>query len=99
MRKPTTRIGDAVIAQNAILESNMSEEIQIKTQAAINQETHGALFGINGEPGLVQKMDEIYNILIAFKLFGKAVMWCALFLGGVGTAIAGLFQTIKYFKK
>lgn len=77
----------------------MSEEIEKKTQSAINQEIHTALFGTNGEPGLVQKMDNVDEILSAFRLFGKAVMWIALFLGSVGTAVAALWSTLKFFKK
>jgi hypothetical protein len=68
-----------------------------KTQEAINKETHSALFGINGEPGIVQQVREMAEILSAFRLFGKAVMWIALFLGSVGTAVGGVIEGIKYY--
>jgi hypothetical protein len=76
----------------------MSEYVEEKTQDAINKEIHQALFGANGEKGLIQKMDNVDEILSAFRLFGKAVMWVALFLGSVGTAVAGLWETINFFK-
>lgn len=76
----------------------MNEE---KSQKEINQELHEALYGNpeTGSLGVVQKTDEIYQILSAFKLFGKAVMWLALFMGSVGTAIAGYFQIAKHLLK
>lgn len=73
-----------------------------KTQEQINSDLHKALYGNSetGDLGLVKKTDEIYSILSAFKLFGKAIMWIALVLGSVGTAVAGYFQIIKHlFKK
>lgn len=75
----------------------MSQEVKEKTQTAINQEIHAALFGINGEKGLVQKMDNVDEILSAFRLFGKAIMWIALLLGSIGTAFAGVIEAIKFF--
>lgn len=70
-----------------------------KTQKQINAEIHIALYGDSstGELGVVQKTNEIYEILYAFRLFGRAVMWIALFLGGLGTAFAGLWGPIKHF--
>ena len=76
----------------------MSEANEEKTQAAINQETHQALFGVNGELGLIDKVNVMYDILSAFRLFGKAVMWVAIVVGSVGTAFAGLWETINFFK-
>jgi hypothetical protein len=70
--------------------------IEEKTQKEINKEIHEALFGADGKQGVTQKMDEIYEILSAFKLFGRAVMWVALFLGGIGTAWAAFGNAIKH---
>jgi hypothetical protein len=68
-----------------------------KSQPEINQEIHEALYGVDGKPGLVQKMDDVSEILSAFKLFGRAVMWVALFLGGIGTAWAAFGAGVKHF--
>lgn len=69
-----------------------------KTQREINQEVHNALYGVNGNDGIVQQIANVNEILSAFRYFGKAVMWCALVLGSVGTALAGTWETINYFK-
>lgn len=66
-----------------------------KTQDAINREIHTALYGINGEPGLIEKTNEVWEILSAFRLFGKAIMWLALFVGAVATALTTVWPLIK----
>lgn len=71
-----------------------------KSQGEINREVHSALYGdpdVPGDTGLVQKMDKIVGILGAFEIFGKAIMWIALVIGSIGTAIAAYFQVIKHF--
>ena len=70
-----------------------------KTQKQINDEIHVALFGNKdtGELGVVEKTNEIYQILSAFRLFGKAVMWIALVLGSIGTAFAAFWEPVKHF--
>lgn len=64
-----------------------------KTQEEINQETHAKLQEIGA------KMDDVWQILSAFKLFGRAIMWVALVLGSVGTAVGGVVEGIKFFFK
>lgn len=64
-----------------------------KTQAEINAETNRAITSI------ASKTDEMYEILIAFRLFGKAIMWIALFVGSVATAGATAYQAAKLFFK
>lgn len=73
----------------------------MKSQQQINDEIHIALFGNadTGELGVVQKTNEIYQILSAFRFFGRAVMWCALVIGAVGAAVESYFQIVKHFIK
>ena len=66
-----------------------------KSQEEINKEVHEALFGANGQIGLIEKMDDVWEVLSAFKMFGKAVMWVALLLGAIGTAWMAFWPGIK----
>lgn len=77
-------------SRKGIITSTMSK----KSQDEINQEVHEALYGVNGEPGVVQQVRDMAEILAAFRLFGKAIMWIALFLGSVGTAWVSFGSTI-----
>lgn len=77
----------------------MSEANDEKTQTAINYEIHSALYGTNGEPGIISDVKDIKQIINAFRLFGKAVMWLALVLGSVGTAVGGGVEAIKFYLK
>lgn len=68
-----------------------------KTQAEINKEIHNALYGGNGELGLINKVNEVWELLSAFRLFGKAIMWIAIVLGSIGAAWAAFWPSFKHF--
>lgn len=67
-----------------------------RNQEEINREIHEALYGANGNIGLIEKVDEVWQVLSAFKYFGKAVMWVALFLAAVGTAWVSFGTYVKH---
>lgn len=68
-----------------------------KSQTEINREVHEALYGVNGQPGVVDQVRDMAQILSAFKLFGRGVMWIALAVGAIGTAVSTLIALFKHF--
>lgn len=78
---------------------NLEYNMEGKSQDQINQEVHEALYGKNGNDGIVQQMANVDEILSAFRYFGRAVMWCALVLGSFGTAVGGVIETVKFWLK